>query len=368
MTEKDATLALRDRLDAIAAVADAWRDSEHPPRAEAVEATLDAPNRFTEEALAYALNQQMELFSVEAMTDWLEANAVDASSDSSVEVGVLNTGAVPADGLRDLVAVWGAGHRYVGTVPDASPAVLPAFAEAVQDRHSELAASFVREDVLYDRADALIAQPPADAVDAIHAQCDAHDIPREARHLRPPVASVAVIDGNESEEEREDLAEDMLLHEGLGRRRVAVVWAPRDRPPDAYLEAMAQFRGVFPVHPDTPGALQMQQALLDAQDASHAYGEGLEFLVSRGAPEVQTAAHVRWSEYDTLDDVAAWLAESANTLYAVVARDALHEGLAEALPETVHRRFRLLTPGHVHRPPLDDADGRATARFLSQLR
>src|SRR5690625_7069703 len=63
---------------------------------------------------------------------------------------------------------------------------------------------------------------------------------------------------------------------------------------------MAAFRGVFPAHEKTPGSLKMHQAMLAAVEHPHAYGEGLEFLVSKGPPEVQIPGHVRWSEYDDL--------------------------------------------------------------------
>ena len=138
---------------------------------------------------------------------------------------------------------------------------------------------------------------------------------------------MAVVDGRETEEERDGLTEDALLHDGYGCRNVALIWAPKDLSPDAYLESMAAFRAVFPPHRDTPGALKMQQALLAALHLPHAYGEGLEFLLSNGEADVQGPGHLRWVAYEDLGEVAAWLARHTETIQLVVARSEVAEGV-----------------------------------------
>jgi hypothetical protein len=119
---------------------------------------------------------------------------------------------------------------------------------------------------------------------------------------------------------------------------------------------MARFRGLFPAHEDTPGTLQMQQAFLEARDEPHAYADGLEFLVSRGAPEPQRPGHVRWAESDGLDTFRSWLADHEEEVYAVVSRRHLHDQLPDRRP--------LRTPGGLHVPPLDDEEGREVVDFL----
>lgn len=344
-----------ERCDAIADVAAEWRDPDHPSRASAVEQTLDAPNRWTEEALTYALNRWMHQFTSEGLDNWLSSGR----SSTQHSVGVLHGLSSPFDGIREAVAVWAHGHSYLGHVPESSPAILPAFADDLTERCTDLSIEFVPDDELLDRADALMAQPEPDDLETLQDRCEAHEISADRRLLRPLRYSVGILDGHESEDERESLAEDMLLYEGEGPRRLAVLWAPRDLSPDPYLEAMAHFRGVFPVHPDTPGTLQMQQAFLEARDDSHAYAEGLEFLVSRGTPEPQTSAHIRWTEYDALATVEEWIHEHQAELHAVIARPSLHE----ELPDDV----LVCSPGGVHTPPLDDHDGYSIDDFLDGL-
>jgi hypothetical protein len=246
------------------------------------------------------------------------------------------------------------GHSYVGHVPDGSPALLPALADELRDRGLELHAQFGTAERVYREAEALIAEP--ESVEEVHAACEAAGLARAQRLVRSPVYSVGVVDGHESEDEMGRLAEDMLLYEGAGRRRLAMLWAPRDQSPDDYLQAMAHFRGLFPAHEDTPGTLQMQQAFLEARDEPHAYADGLEFLVSRGEPEVQRPGHVRWTEYDDLGDLSDWLGDHDDEVYSVIARPGLQDQLPAFDP--------VRSPGGVHVPPLDDREGAAAVSFL----
>jgi len=346
----------RSRCEAIVDVAADWREPDHPPREDAVAETLAAPNRWTEEALDYALNRWMQRLTLEALTDWL----VSTEPDDPTSVGVIHGASDPLSGLRDAVAVWASGHSYLGHLPEASPALLPAFADAVQARAEDVQAEFVGEASLFNQASAVMAQPDRDERDAVREQCDDHNIPEDRRLLRLTRLVVAVLDGHESDDARGGIAEDVLLYEGGGHRRLPILWAPTDLSPDSYLEAMARFRGVFPAHPDTPGALQMQKAFLEARDEPRAFAEGLEFLMSRGAPEIPSPnGHIRWSEYDDLDEVDDWIHDQGEALYAVVTRVPLHDQLPEGWP--------LRTPGGLHIPPLDDEEGREIANFVRSL-
>jgi hypothetical protein len=346
------------RIDAIADAAADWRAPDHPPRESAVAETLEAPNRWTEEALDYTLNRWMQRLTQEALAEWLGDEAPMAMAQAPV--GVLHGPAGPLVGLRSAVAVWAGGHPYLGTVPAASPALLPAFARAVADRVPSLRTAFVERAALFERASAVLAHPARDAAAVVHEACDEHGIARERRRVLPSRLAVAVLDGHEGDDARGGLAEDALLYDGGGHRRLVLLWAPSGLSPDPYLEAMARFRGVFPAHEDTPGALQMQKAFLEAHDEPLAFAEGLEFLVSRGEPEIPSPdGHLRWTEYEELDAVDDWISDPPSALAAVVARKPLHGQLPDAWP--------LRTPGDLHLPPLADDAGRAVVDALRAL-
>jgi hypothetical protein len=178
--------------------------------------------------------------------------------------------------------------------------------------------------------------------------------------LRGHRFGVAVLDGQESGEERIGLAEDMLLHEGLGCRSVAIVFAPAGGSPDPLLEAMAMFRNTFPSHPESKRILSLQHDYLQAVETPHAYGDEFEFLLSKGDPEAQRPPHVRWSEYASLDEVRSWLDARQNVVQVVVASGRIREEVGAG--------HRGISPGNAQRPSLGwGPDGVRTAAFLRGL-
>ena len=343
-------------FDAVVRVAERWRDPEYGPRARAVNRTLASANRFTGEALAFAINQQMHQITRHGLGSWLAAR----KARHPCRVGVLNAGNVPLVGLQDLLAVVLTGHAYVGSRSSRSPELLPAFLACLRDEARLLSGRFVSPAALWEEADALIATG-SDAIGSwVEEQARTHGMPADRLLLRGHSYAVAVIDGQETLDDRERLAEDILLHEGMGCRSVALVWAPAGLSPDPYLESLAAFRGVFPAHAATPGALSVQRAFLEALDRPHAYGEGLEFLVSRGDPEPQAPGHLRWTQYDDIAQVARFLHQEQDVIQLVVA------------PPTVSARLRIpmaiQPPGYAQRPALDwRPDGRDTVGFLCGL-
>ena len=331
-----------ERIAALAFAADRWADPADAVREAAVEATLEASNTFTEEALAFAIDQQMAELTDAKLRRWLAGR--DAAHPQVV--GVLNAGNVPLAGLQDLVAVCLSGHAYLGSTSSKSPVLLPAFADTLREVEPRLSLRFADGKAVIAEAEALIATGTDETRARVEERWLARGGEPDRALLRGHRVSAAVLDGQENEDERDGLAEDILLHEGFGCRNVALIWAPEGLDPDPYFEAMASFRAVFPAHASTPGRLTMQQALLDATDQPHAYAEGLSFLLSKGAPEVQPPGHVRWVEYGTLDEAEAWLEENRDRLQVVVAREGMQQRLRDpSIP--------LVEPGTAQRPALD---------------
>ena len=325
------------RIAALAETARAWRDPEHAPRREAAARTLAANPLFTEEAVAFALNQASHAATEPALRRWLG----EAGASAPALVGVWADDPEPLAGWRDLLAVVLMGHRAAVRLPETSPSLLPAFYRAVRERDPSVAVAFSEAwAALPDGIAAVFGEGSDEAMGALAALCDAAGLAPERRRLRGEHLTVAVLDGRETAEERIGLAEDALLY-AEARRRPALVWAPAGLSPDPLLDAFGGFREVFPAPAALEGRLQMPRAFLKAAGTAHAWGDG--FLVSKGPPEPQSAGHLRWSEYDDLAAVQAWL--GAHPVGLVVAAPRVTERLAWS--------GAWVAPGEAHRPRLD---------------
>lgn len=326
-----------DWMRAVSDAAAAWRDPDYAPREAAVKATLEAPNRFTEEGLAFALNHLMHQIRPNALRE-----SVGARTAAARTVGIVCEAEAPLGGMSETLAAVLVGHRVVVHPAPESPALLPAFLGSVMEMADAEAIRIASLDALFADADRLVAAGDEDALDDLAARADAAGIPASDRWLRRRGFAVAVIDGAEDAETRSGLAEDLLLHEGIGPRAPAIVWAPAAHGPDMLLDTLAGFREVYPPHPDTEGSLRMPTAFLAGSKQPHATGPG--FLLSKGEPDPQGPAHIRWSEYTALDAVAAWLRTHLEEVAFVVATDGVAERLGTDVPA--------VAPGDAHRPPL----------------
>ena len=329
-----------DWIAVVADVARDWQDPDYERRADAVDVSLEAPNRYTEAGLAFALNHRMRQFSSDALPEWVGGRTAQQSRN----VGIACADAPPLDGLVESVAALVLGHRVWVAPSEASPALVAAFLDDMLDRMIEEPVRFVPRTAVFERADMLVASGDADELEAIVAAADAAGIPSERRWLHRHGIVVAVIDGREDAEARSGLAEDLLLHEGVGPRTPTLLWAPAGFEPDPLLDTLAGFRELYPAHPKTDGTLAMPTAFLASAKQAHATGPG--FLVSKGAPEPQAPGHIRWVEYDSLADVSEWLGSCAETVEFVVAP--VH------IAAQIDVDVAFVIPGDAHRPALGD--------------
>jgi len=333
-----------DWIDAVADTARDWQDPDYEPRDNAIRATLEAPNRFTEEGLAFALNHRMQQLSPDELRAWIGGRTAREARN----VGILCADAPPLDGLIEGVAALLLGHRVWIAPSGASPAIIAAFFEDLFERTAEEPVRVVPRDLLFERADVLVASGTDERIDEIDRETDEAGIPPERRWLHRHGRVVAVIDGREDAEARSGLAEDLLLHEGIAPRTPSLLWAPAGLDPDALLDTLAGMREVYPAHPDTDGALAMPAAFLASAKQSHAVGPG--FLVSKGDPEPQAEGHIRWVEYADFAEVDRWIDEQSDAIDFIVARPHVAEQLDVEVP--------FVAPGDAHRPDLgDDAPG-----------
>lgn len=306
--------------DALHTTAHTWTDPDHAPRQTAIEAAAEADDYpFTEAHITFAVNQQMDA----AVQASLHNVAQQPAGPEAMQVEL--AAHTPLYGLPLITYLTLRGAQvYLADAPSERPvlhAVLSAAQHAlsVEAKHAPVQWSAPAPPSVPTAA---MGPPNADALTTADYPCPEHP-------------AWVVLDGNESADEREALAEDLLVYDGESPQHVDLIWAPEGLRPDAYLEALAHMRAAVPAHERIPGTLQMQQALLDAQDAPHAYAENLTFLFSKGAPDPQRGLHVRWTSYDALSEMRDALDKADTPAGSVRCRAAIAERVQRHVPDGV---------------------------------
>ena len=322
-----------DRISALTAAAADWREPDHPEREGAVARALAADNRCTAEALAFTINQRMHTLTGEALTAWA-AKIPQATTPQSVVL--VDRGVTPLATFHLWIALVLAGHTVHYHPPQAFPALLPAIAKAVE--------GYLGTAVLFPIEDLQQVQHPKSVIANSFATINTQTQNEEKTEDKSGV-SIAIVGAKPTDEVWEGLAEDTLLYDGTGDTAPRLLFAPATLGPDAFLDACARFRAVYPAHRDTPGRLKMQQAMLEALDVPHGYSDDLGFLVSKGEAEIQSPGHIRWVPYTSVDDITSQLPSAVN---CIVVPDGTAQGIDRLTAEAT-----VICPGTAHRPPVE---------------
>ncbi len=117
----------------------------------------------------------------------------------------------------------------------------------------------------------------------------------------PDTCAAALLDGRETEDDYEALAQDVLALGGRGERSVRLIVAPPDVTPDAFLAACADLRALLPAESASTARLRMTAAFVEKSGTPCAYLDDYSLLVTRGDPDVLPPGQVRWVVLGTPD-------------------------------------------------------------------
>lgn len=287
-----------------------------------------------------------ELLQPARLESWLEAYRKPAGWRAE-RVGIVMAGNLPLVGFADLAAAVAVGHRVV-VKPSSKDRVLMEY----------VVRALRRSGCPVETTDEL----RAEAIDRVIATGGDAARAHFARHfagipalLRGSRQSVAVLDGTETDEALGGLAEDMFLYWGLGCRSVVRLFVPRGCDVPGLVERLAVGS---PLRTETcpKYAACYRYARARAAMGSESWADGGSFVLRRlpmaSGPVVPNIAEAFWSEYDSPNGAAEWLARYEQALQCA----------AGSVPISFPRRVAL---GRTQRPGWPDyADGVDTVAFL----
>lgn len=273
---------------------------------EAVIATACRANAwFTPRSIVAAVEAiRCELLDRERLAAWLAPYAVPV--EQAKKILIIAAGNIPLVGFFDLLCVVVSGHR-AWVKPSSKDRVLTQY--LIEELHTIDSALPVS---LYDgeaRPDAVIATGSDNTNRYFRAQY--HDIPTLLRGSRQ---SVAVLTGDEREEELRGLSEDIWLHNGLGCRNVSLVMLP---------EGIAFPQLVLPeLHPSYRNNYRQHRALRTMY--GHRFQDLGGALVVEQEHFPRALSELSLLRYRSTEEVEQWLAAHDREIQCVVARSIAH--------------------------------------------
>ncbi len=180
---------------------------------------------FTTESVHTAITGICEMLHLQKMQKWLQ-NYHIAPSNTQITVAVIMAGNIPMVGFHDMLCVLLAGHRFIGKLSSKDNQLLDFIAKLLIaiNPQWETRIAFTNDSLgSSQKFDAIIATGSNNSARYFDAYFSKY--PNIIRRNRN---SIAVLSGNETEQQLQDLGNDVFQYFGLGCRNVSKLYLPKD--------------------------------------------------------------------------------------------------------------------------------------------
>jgi hypothetical protein len=164
-------------------------------------------------------------------------------ANSPKKVGVIMAGNIPLVGFHDFLCVLLSGNTIVIKLSSDDKTLLPALIAMLKNFSPELGERITISEAKLGAVDAIIATGSGNSMRYFESYFG--HLPHVFRKNR---TSVAVLNGEETKEELEDLGSDIFTHFGLGCRNVSHLLVPKDFALNRFFEAIINQADVVNLH------------------------------------------------------------------------------------------------------------------------
>jgi hypothetical protein len=294
---------------------------------------------FTIENQKFALQQWADLLSEENINNWLKEYSI---SKISKRVGLIMAGNIPLVGLHDVISVVLSNHIPVIKLSSKDRYIIP-FLLKKWNEFSEGNVQFEFVEKL-ENFDAVIATGSNNTARYLEYYFKNH-----LNIIRKNRTSVAVLKGDETEEELQLLANDIFQYFGLGCRNVTRLFIPQDFLIDRLFESFIGFQDIIHHNKYANNYDYNRAVYLLNQDK---FWDNNFVMLKEDEKLFSPLSVINFSRYSSLDEVKNFIAENEENIQCIAAKDELG--------------FDSIKFGEAQNPGLNTyADNVDTMKFLS---
>ncbi|MNU13106.1 Acyl-CoA reductase (LuxC) [compost metagenome] len=265
---------------------------------------------FTADNQKYALKQWSELLTEENINEWLQHYS---PSKTSKKVGLILAGNIPLVGLHDVISVILSNHIPLIKLSSKDKTMLP-FLLKKWSEFSEEAINFEFVERL-ENFDAVIATGSNNTARYLEYYFKNH-----LSIIRKNRTSIAVLKGDETEEELKLLAHDIFQYFGLGCRNVTRIFIPQDFVIDRLFESFLDFKEIINHNKYANNYDYNRAVYLLNQDK---FWDNNFVMLKEDVQLFSPLSVINFSRYSSLDEVKDFIAENEENIQCVVAKNEL---------------------------------------------
>ena len=315
---------------------------------------------FTKDSVVTAMNNHASMLSSSSVSAWFDENGIDDSSleSNGKTLGLITAGNLPLVGWHDILCGLVCGFN-ISVKPSRDDQILPrAVVSKLEEIAPELKDRITFVEGKLGEIDAVIATGSANT--ARYFESYFSHLPHIFRSQR---TGVAVLDGNESDDDLRKLGDDMFTHFGLGCRSTTKLFLPEKFDLDRCFAQWVKW-GEIGNHNKYANNYDYHKAiwLLNGEDLL----ENGFLLVKKDSGWVSPVGTIFVEFYKDLDSITTRIADYADGIQILTARKdwgVLAKKLKDKSSELHIHKF-----GQAQCPKVDDyADGVNTVKFLQGI-
>ncbi len=212
---------IQSRIDAFFTLGDKYLNAQNSAFQEAKWRAHNQNAWFLPEFIDQSVNQIVTQFLQKSLLqDWVNLYPTISTSSTNLKVGIVMAGNIPMVGFHDLLSVLIAGHSATVKLSSKDTVLMQYIIDALFEINPEFTQLITVQEQLKN-CDAYIATGSNSA-----GQYFEQYFGKYPNIIRKNKTSVAILDGKETKEELDLLADDMMLYFGMGCRNVTQVWVP----------------------------------------------------------------------------------------------------------------------------------------------
>ncbi len=302
---------------------------------------------FTEEFIRYSLKAISQVLDENHIMSWLSAYPkIEKYQNAYKRIGIVMPGNIPLAGFHDMISTIFSGHILYGKMSSKDNKLFPILKEILCYLNPELELRINFHEQTFQAIDAVIATGSNNS-----SRYFEYYFGKYPNIIRKNRNSVAILTGNESNDELRKLADDIFLYFGLGCRNVSKLFLPKSYDPALFLKLFEDYSYLYN-HNKYANNYEYQKAIFLIDRVVHLDNGFL--LVKEDLNYSSPVGVLYYEKFDSYGDLKNRLIRDKELIQCVVASDGIIDGAI---------RF-----GETQNPHLwDYADNIDTLKFLINL-
>jgi len=298
---------------------------------------------FNLENLIFSFNSWSKALEKSNLEDFLSPYKLTNSSDKTV--AIIMAGNIPLVGFHDFLCVLLSGHNVLVKQSTNDKQLLPFLAKYIEYVEESFKGRITFTEQKLENFDAVIATGSNNT-----ARYFEYYFKGKPSIIRKNRNSVAVLTGNESEEDMKNLSEDIFRYFGLGCRNVSKFFIPRDYNFDAFFNGIYHWNDIINYHKYTNNYDYNKAVYLMSEFDMLENGF---FMIKEDTSYSSPIATAFYEYYDDLESLKTKLTNDNDFVQCIVTK------------EEIDNKVKF---GESQKPKLSDfADGIDTFKFLSEI-